>query len=122
VKNTIFNTEIYNKNVSHITQKNNRKNSSLEKSKQTEQKTYVDIADIFVYNDLFIKSNNENYVEYYKFLEKIQDKISITQEIGYKINIFKYTEKYSPILKINLQVKENFINEFKNSDIMRLLL
>lgn len=121
VKNTIFNTEIYNKKISYIIQSNNIENSSLEKYIKEEEK-YVDIADFFVYNDLFLKINNENYVEYYKFLEKIQDKISITQEIGYKINIFKYTDKYSPIFKVNLQVNTNFIAKFKNSNIMKILL
>lgn len=122
VKNIIFNTEIYNKNISHITQNNNIENNSQVKAEKIDQNKYVDIADIFVYNDLFINNNSDNYLNYYSFLEKIQDKINKNKKIAYKINIFKYTDTYSPIFKINLQVEKDCIAKFKNSDIMKLLL
>jgi hypothetical protein len=109
VKNIIFNTEIYNKNISYIKKNNNIENNLLQKTKKIKQKKYIDIADFFVYKDLFIYNNSKNYSDYFNFLERIQYIINTNEEIGYRINIFKYTDKYSPLFKINLQVEKYFI-------------
>jgi hypothetical protein len=74
VKNTIFNTTIFEKNIHHITDSKKIEANLDKNTKNNNEHRFVDVADFFVYNDLFINNSEKNYKEFYIFLAKIQDK------------------------------------------------
>lgn len=83
VKNSIFQTEVYNYNIKDIV------NYKLEKTKiyaKNEIKDYLSIADFYIFDDFFIKSSW--YEKFYEFLKLFEDKhIKINDTLYYKFSL-----------------------------------
>jgi len=122
VKNTIFNTNIYEKNIFHITDSKKIEDNLLKITKNNNKNWFVDVADFFVYNDLFINNTENNYKDFYYFLDKIQ-KIynNNNNNKWYIFNITEYKWKYNPLFKINLQIDKVQLNNFEINDLIKLI-
>lgn len=122
VKNNIFNTEIFNKNISHILENKIQEDNLVGNNWVTnvDKNNLVDIADFYVYNDLFLNNNNENHEDFYHFINKIKNLINRNKESKYVIDVTKYDEKYFPLFKINIQVERGMLADFKNNSFKEL--
>ena len=119
VKNNIFWNKVLSKKINL---ENNLKWWELRVLK-SDDKQYLDIADFFIYDDFFIKSNEQNFIDFSSFLENLENKaIKVNTNLKYKINITNYNDLYYPKLKINLSILSKDIVEFELKDFRKLLL
>ena len=119
VKNSIFDTEILHINFKLDNILNNEKIELIKEDK----KAYLDIIDFFIYDDFFIKSNNNNFDNFNDFLEKINNNfVKINTDLNIKTKITKYSDLYYPKIKINFSILTKNIINFELKEFRKLLL
>lgn len=115
IKNNIFDSIILLKSV-----KFEEKNDEKIKLTKIKGNWYVDIADFFIFEDYFVKS--EWFEQFYDFLSLFNNKnIKIDKNLDIKLDIIKWNDQYNPKIKINLSIFTNDILKSDLSDISKLL-
>jgi len=119
VKNAMFDTEVF----YQLLELNNFIKNKEIKLLKTKTNDLLDIADFYIFDDYFIKSDNENFDDFYKFIWNINNKvIQIHTDLNIKIKVIKYDDLYYPKIKINLSIFSKDIEKFELKDFRKLLL
>lgn len=118
IKNNIFWTKIFEDTIwfDNKLDLNNYKETK-------DNQEYLDIADFFIYDDLFIKDNNSNFDTFYKFISHFnENKIKINEDLSFQLSIDKFKNDFYPKIKINIRIFTKNIEKIELKEIRQLLL
>lgn len=119
IKNAIFDTEIYYK-LMHFDNLLNYNNIKILKN---DESIYLDIVDIFIYDDFFINANISNFDNIYNFLKTFNNKsLIINSEFYVKININKFDDLNYPKIKFNISILRKDLDKINLVDFKNLFL
>ena len=120
VKNNIFNTVVFKKDISDINKNHSYSHIKLQSEKNLK---FINISTFYLYDDLFVNNIDENFNNFNGFCKKFDSRIIANDNwIFYKFNIIKYDNLNYPLFKIDLHINSEKLSNFSCFEFRKLIL